>query len=250
MMGKFGIPEDQPIKNSFVSRAIENAQKKIEGFNFDSRKSTLEYDNVLNTQRKAIYDRRNKMLFATDAEVEDYILEIREDKEAIKKMIEEKKKEVGAENFWTTVRRIILYVTDVLWVEHLETMDYVRSSVNLRAYGQREPIIEYKKEGLNLFNQMEALSKEQILSLIETIKPSETKVAEAEVVEKKDYITSGGGEDEGGRKGKNPKIVSSEEKIGRNDIVVIQKGNETQELKYKKAEPLLAEGWKIKEIKK
>lgn len=246
MMGRFGIPEDQPIKNKFVSRAIESAQKKIEGFNFDSRKHTLEYDNVLNTQRNAIYARRRKMLFAEDAEIKTFVDEIATDKDKLKTVIEQKVKEVGEANFWSTVRRIILYVTDVLWVEHLETMDYVRSSVNLRAYGQREPIIEYKKEGLVLFNQMEGVFVDQVLSLIETIKEA---APAAPVEEKpKEYITSDG-------KGSERSTVSnnkSEEapKIGRNDWVVIQKGNEKQEMKYKKAEDLLKDGWEVIEVRK
>jgi preprotein translocase subunit SecA len=245
MMGRFGIPEDEPIQNKFVSNAIETAQKKIEGFNFDSRKHTLEYDNVLNTQRFAIYERRRKMLFADNAEVEAFTKTLAADPAKLEQIIADRTKEVGVEPFWDTVRRIILHVTDLLWVEHLETMDYVRSSVNLRAYGQREPLVEYKKEGLTRFTQMEAMFREQVLSLIETIKQAPPP---AEVVEKKEYITSGGGTESAST---GATIKNSEtDKIGRNDIVVIQKGTETQEMKYKKAEQLLAEGWTIKEVKK
>jgi preprotein translocase subunit SecA len=247
MMGRFGIPEDEPIQNSFVSNAIETAQKKIEGFHFDSRKHTLEYDNVLNTQRNSIYERRRKMLFADNAEVEAFTKSLATDQAKFAQIVEDRVKEVGEAPFWDTVRRVILHVTDLLWVEHLETMDYIRSSVNLRAYGQREPLVEYKKEGLVRFTQMEAMFREQVLSLIETIKQAPP---QAEVVEKKkEYITSGGGSDAKADAGATIK-KSDEEKIGRNDIVVIQKGTETQELKYKKAEQLLAEGWTIKEVKK
>lgn len=246
MMGKFGMPEETPIKNGFVTKAIENAQKKIEGFNFDSRKSTLEYDNVLNTQRTVIYDRRRKMLFADDAQVEEVIKNLSDDKAKTEALIEMKKKEVGVEAFWSTVRRIILYVTDVLWVEHLETMDHVRSSVNLRAYGQREPIVEYKKEGLLLFNQMEALAREQILSLIETIRPTEAASNAGSATEApKNYVTSGGGSEKEGKAGGITIVKGGEEKIGRNDWVTVQKGSEIQEVKYKKAEKMLAEGWSI-----
>lgn len=247
MMGRFGIPEDEPIQNKFVSNAIETAQKKIEGFHFDSRKHTLEYDNVLNAQRNSIYARRRTMLFSEDAEVKEFVLTLVSDREKFETLVEQKVKEVGVAPFWDTVRRIILHVTDILWVEHLETMDYIRSSVNLRAYGQREPLVEYKKEGLERFTQMEEMFREQVLSLIETIKQAPPP---AEVVEKKkEYITSGGGSDNKGDVGGTVK-KSDEDKIGRNDIVVIQKGSETQELKYKKAESLLAEGWTIKEVKK
>lgn len=247
MMGRFGIPEDEPIKNKFVSNAIETAQKKIEGFNFDSRKHTLEYDNVLNTQRNAIYDRRRKMLFSDNQEIKDLILDISSDKEKMEETISAKIKEVGEGPFWDTVRRIVLYVTDLLWVDHLESMDYVRSSVNLRAYGQREPLVEYKKEGLIRFNQMEMAFKDQVLSLIDTIK--EAPQVQAEPIEKKkEYVTSGGGTENLETTGT---IINSEmDNIGRNDIVIIQKGDETKEMKYKKAEALLVEGWTIKEVKK
>jgi preprotein translocase subunit SecA len=172
MMGRFGIPEDVPIENRFINRTLEGAQAKIEGFHFDARKNTLEYDDVMNHQRKIIYERRQKMLRADKNEIEELlkqILEKREDKEKSGKIIEEKKNKLGEENFLETVRRIALYTTDTLWMEHLEAMDYLRSSVNLRAYGQREPIVEYKKDGLAMFKEMEEVFKEQVFSLVTTI---------------------------------------------------------------------------------
>ncbi len=172
MMGRFGIPEDQPIENRFISRSLENAQAKIEGFHFDARKNTLEYDDVMNHQRKIIYERRQKMMLFNKEEIENLlkqILENRNEKEKLEKIIEEKREKLGDEGFFETVRRIALYTTDTLWMEHLEAMDYLRSSVNLRAYGQREPIVEYKKDGLAMFKEMEETFKEQVLSLIQTI---------------------------------------------------------------------------------
>jgi len=172
MMGRFGIPEDQPIENRFISRSLENAQAKIEGFHFDARKNTLEYDDVMNHQRKVIYQRRQKMMRSNKEEIENLlnqILENKENKKESEKIIEEKRKKIGEEAFLETVRRIALYTTDTLWMEHLEAMDYLRSSVNLRAYGQREPIVEYKKEGLFMFKEMEEAFKEQVFSLIQTI---------------------------------------------------------------------------------
>jgi len=170
MMGRFGIPEDVPVKNGFVSRALEGAQAKIEGFHFDARKNTLEYDDVMNHQREAIYERRRKMMYADKTEIESLLNQILENKdENLKKLVEEKKQKLGDAAFLETVRRIAFYTTDTLWMEHLEAMDYLRSSVNLRAYGQREPIVEYKKEGLFMYKQMEENFKEQVLSLIETI---------------------------------------------------------------------------------
>ncbi|MEK7088668.1 MAG: preprotein translocase subunit SecA [Patescibacteria group bacterium] len=176
MMGRFGIPEDQPIENRFISNSLENAQAKIEGFHFDARKNTLEYDDVMNHQRKIIYERRQKMMRFNKEEIETLLKQILpahsaggENKEKLEKIIEEKKEKLGGEVFFETVRRIALYTTDTLWMEHLEAMDYLRSSVNLRAYGQREPIVEYKKDGLQMFKEMEETFKEQVLSLIQTI---------------------------------------------------------------------------------
>ena len=97
--------------------------------------------------------------------------------------MKEKRAALGDNLFFETVRRIALYSTDNLWVEHLETMEYTRSSVNLRAYGQREPLIEYKKEGLKLFKEMEANFKEQVFSLINTINANIKENRQTEVTE-------------------------------------------------------------------
>jgi preprotein translocase subunit SecA len=171
MMGRFGIPEDQPIENRFIGRSLESAQSKIEGFHFDNRKHTLEYDDVMNHQRKIIYERRQKMLRADKAEIETLLNTLSQEHEGFDKIIEEKRAKMGDEAFFETVRRIALYTTDALWMEHLEAMDYLRSSVNLRAYGQREPIVEYKKEGLKMFKEMEEVFKDQVFSLVSNINP-------------------------------------------------------------------------------
>ncbi len=175
MMGRFGIPEDQPIENRFIGRTLEGAQAKIEGFHFDARKHTLEYDDVMNHQRQIIYSRRQQMLKADKDGIEKLVNEIVAWKESVEpevgasKIVEEKRKKIGDEAFREVVRRISLYTTDNLWMEHLEAMDYLRSSVNLRAYGQREPIVEYKKDGLMMFKEMEETFKEQVFALMTTI---------------------------------------------------------------------------------
>ena len=177
MMGRFGIPEDQPIENRFIGRTLEGAQAKIEGFHFDARKNTLEYDDVMNHQRKIIYERRQKMLKSDKEGIEELIKNISLEKEGFDKIVAEKRKKLGEEAFLEVVRRIALYTTDSLWMEHLEAMDYLRSSVNLRAYGQREPIVEYKKDGLAMFKEMEGVFKEQVFSLIGTIvEPAKSEV--------------------------------------------------------------------------
>lgn len=169
MMGKLGIAEDEAIENKMITRSLESAQKRIEGFNFDARKNTLEYDDVMNHQRETIYARRKMILFADSAGMETFIDEFAMGDETLRQKIDERVALVGKDAFYEALRRIVLYVTDILWVENLESMDYLRSSVNLRAYGQREPLIEYRKEGLRLFKEMEQNFRGQVISLIETM---------------------------------------------------------------------------------
>ncbi len=170
MMGKLGIPEDQPIENSLVSRSIESAQKKIEGFHFDSRKHVLDFDNVLNFQRKFVYERRRKVLFADPEHLEYEISQILAESDiATTEIINKKIEGVGREEFMKVFRRMILQSIDTFWIEHLEVMDHLRGSVNLRAYGQRDPLTEYKREGLRLFKEMEQAVSHEITSLVPNI---------------------------------------------------------------------------------
>lgn len=224
MMGKFGIPEDQPIQNGLISKSLENAQAKIEGFNFDARKHTLEYDNVMNQQRNTIYARRKTMLLGEAPELEAFINDLATDYPEIVGVAEEKKKAFGEGVFLETLRRIALHVTDTLWVEHLETMDYTRSSVNLRAYGQREPLIEYKKEGLRLFKEMEAMFREQVVSLVKTMNVGPDPVAEVVEETPKLILSTSGKEEADARTKRNEGI-----KVGRNDPCPCGSGK-----KYKK----------------
>ncbi len=170
MMGRFGIPEDEPIENKMITRALESAQEKIEGFNFDARKHLLEYDTVLNHQRKIVYERRRKILMGDRAETKEFLLSLAGGMvEEATKMIEKKEKEIGEEKFRVVLKQMTLQVMDMLWVEHLEAMDYLRGSVNLRAYGQRDPLVEYRKEGLRMFKDMEASLAGHIFSLLPNI---------------------------------------------------------------------------------
>jgi preprotein translocase subunit SecA len=182
MMGRFGIPEDEPIQNGFISKALEQAQGKIEGLNFDARKHLLEFDDVMNHQRGIIYGKRNAVLRGDAQALEEILNTIiapLAEKEELEKIIEEKKKTLGVEKFIEAFRNIYLQALDMLWVEHLEAMDHMRSSVNLRAYGQRDPLQEYKKEGLHLFRALEGTLHSQVLSIIphiaEEIKTEEQK---------------------------------------------------------------------------
>jgi len=218
MMGRFGIPEDMPIENGFINRSLENAQAKIEGFHFDARKNTLEYDDVMNHQRQAIYERRQKMMRSNKEEIEELLKKISENNLDAEKIINEKRVKVGEEAFLETVRRIALYTTDTLWMEHLEAMDYLRSSVNLRAYGQREPIVEYKKEGLLMFREMEETFREQVLSLIETINVEAAERSKNQKEEVKQILLTS--HDEPNEFSDTKKIATTgnhEDKVGRND---------------------------------
>ncbi len=168
MMSRLGIPEDQPIANGIVSRALESAQKKIEGFHFDARKYTLEYDTVLSYQRGVIYNRRRAMVEGDLGHIISTFYTLG-DQGQLETIAKEKIDTVGEESFWETVRRVILYVTDTLWVEHIDTMEHMRQSVGLRAYGQREPLVEYKKEATRLFREMEMRLRDQVIQSVSSI---------------------------------------------------------------------------------
>lgn len=247
MMGTFGIPEDQPIENRLITRSLEQAQEKIEGFNFDARKRVLEYDEVLNTQREAIYERRKKILLADEDLLEEELEEIVGQDETLKKQIEDKKDSMGSDDFFKNARLLILQVIDMLWVEHLEAMAYMKDSVRLRAYGQRDPLVEYKREGLRLFKDMEDSINENVLRLIPRIGEGSFKREEQKLKEVHDNASALSGKESQKKEVKT--VVNTGPKIGRNDTVVISKGEEEKEMKYKKAEKLLADGWKVKEVK-
>ncbi len=231
MMTTLRVPDDQPLEARLVSRSIEQAQKKIEGINFDMRKHVLEFDDVLNSQRTHIYRRRRHYLGAAkeSGEVLDIRTEVLEaikneiqelvtfhfsmeaagttlvyeplkeilkatnnifpvtpevtakvneainnaaDREfvvtdtltqAMEKFFEQKEQEIGAEAYAQIMRYICLQSVDALWMEHLDTMDHLRDSVRLRGYGQRDPLVEYKKEGYQMFQRLLADINKQIV---------------------------------------------------------------------------------------
>lgn len=168
MMKRLGVPADQPITHRLVSSALESAQKKIEGFHFDARKYTLEYDTVLALQRGIVYGRRRAMVEGDGEHIKAAFFALG-DEQSLETLIEEKQKVLGESALWDAIRRIILYTTDTLWVEHIDTLEHMRQSVGLRAYGQREPLVEYKKEATHLFKEMEDRLKEQVLTMVSAI---------------------------------------------------------------------------------
>ena len=231
VMGTFKIPEDEPIYNGMITRSLEKAQKRIEELNFDARKHVLAYDDVLNVQRKSVYARRRTLL-SLEGAVEGELEELAKEDTGFLDIVSKKREELGA-SFDPTVRRLLLQVIDVLWVEHLEAMEYLRSSVNLRAYGQRDPLVEYKKEGLRLFQNMEESYNMQVRHMLGNLGLPAVPSQEARVIHHAARtITAGGGQ-------------GPAKAHGRNDRVVITDGKETREMKYKKAEPFLSQGWKI-----
>ncbi len=257
MMGRFGIPEDEPIEQKMISRALESAQTKIEGFNFDSRKQVLAYDDILNRQRQTIYEMRHTILFGETKELDTElsrlsgVTEMQSDAPSLSEITEQKKSEMGEEVYYSAVRAILLQSIDLLWVEHLELMDYTRQSVNLRAYGQRDPLIEYKKEGLRLFKEMEYSYAAQVAKMLAGAVPTSTAQGntatsanmnisndmQAVHNQAQKISSTNAGTDE---------QVHVGEKFGRNEKVTITNGTETKELKFKKAEALLVSGqWRL-----
>jgi len=216
MLEMMKIPDDQPITNKMVSRAIESAQGKIEGFNFDIRKHVLEYDDVMNKQRETIYKKRRDILTKKNLkkealeiireEIEKFVQfhsqdqinykeiseiaksifpvpdrENLEDKlkslrapekisEHLIKIAEEnykkKEKEVEKKNMRQIEKFVMLRSIDTLWMDHLDNMDHLRDSVRLRAYGQKDPLVEYKYEGIRLFKSLLGAIKATVVNTI------------------------------------------------------------------------------------
>jgi len=227
MMGRFGIAEDQPIENYLITKSLESAQTKIEGFNFDSRKHVLEYDDVLNYQRKIVYDRRRDILLGNKEMVKSKLEEVVAGDEAINKIITEKISTIGEDEFYRIAKIVLLQAIDMFWVDHLEIMEYSRSSVNLRAYGQRDPLVEYKREGLRLFKEMQQAVSEQVLRLVPHIGAGAFKQEEEKLKETQKQMTlAGGGSEE---EIKVADVRHNDDKVGRNDPCPCGSGK-----KYKK----------------
>ena len=233
VMGTFKIPEDEPIYNSMITKSLEKAQTRIEELNFDARKHVLAYADVLNIQRKSVYMRRRALLMGNENDIDEELARAALGNEELEAAIIKKKEQLGG-SFYTVVRRFLLQTTDFLWVEHLEAMEYLRNSVNLRAYGQRDPLFEYKKEGLRLFQQMEDSYVANVGTILPNLVEGGTRIVpEQKAVQAAARTLT--------------QTDSLQRKVyERNDRVKITNGTETREMKYKKAESLLASGeWRI-----
>ncbi|MDD4188671.1 MAG: preprotein translocase subunit SecA [Eubacteriales bacterium] len=216
-----GLDEDQPIEHSMLTNAIENAQKRVEGKNFNTRKHVLEYDDVMNKQREVIYGQRRKVLDGED--LRDYFVRMIEEcaenaiatytgegdnpenwdidgltkyarmalipqdmdlsrvddkgkisKDKLKDKIvtaamttyENREKELGNELMRELERVILLRSVDARWMDHIDAMDQLKQGVSLRAYGQRNPVIEYKFEGYNMFEEMISNIREDAVKIL------------------------------------------------------------------------------------
>ena len=308
---RIGMGDDH-IEHKMLSRGIENAQKRIESRNFDARKNLLEYDDVSNDQRQAIYSLRNQLLEEEDIsetietmigreferisnnyipiesiesqwrskELEEFLNEnyglatninalIKEDTkllpESIAELIISKADEMYkekysplAENRLLLEKQVMLQVLDVHWKEHLAEIDHLRGSVGLRAYAQKNPKNEFKKEAYSMFEIMLDEIDIETVRILFSIQFANEEVLDGLKKEKKDEIVlekpepifTNSGEDVQtpvqNQESSTPPLIRDEPKLGRNEIIKISNGTETKEIKYKKAKPLIETGeWKI-----
>ncbi len=166
LMTKMNLAEDEAIQHPLVSRTLESAQKRIEGFHFDGRKQVLEYDNVLNQQRQSVYRRRRDLLLASAEELKQKIDILLPETPEVLNL----KGQLGEEHFYQVARHMWLQANDYFWMNHLDHMDHLRSSVGLRGIGQRDPLVEYKREGLIMFKDLEQKVNEEFVRAMQHLK--------------------------------------------------------------------------------
>ncbi len=292
-MAKLGMENGQPIEHAMVSKAVENAQRKVEAHNFDIRKHLLEYDDVMNRQREIIYalrrdiltgenqkdilyDMADEVLEETLAEVipkgiypeewdidllnenlerlfdvsikkiDDQTLQLDGQKEIkledckAEELHEEvfgaasgkydlKEKEVGPDLLRYPERMIMLQVLDNLWREHLLAMDHLKEGIGLRGYAQKNPLNEYKKEGFDLFRQMNFRMKEEICEFLFKAQINREAVQSLESHQDKEERKVMEHRGEGSESQKPAPVKRDENKVGRNDPCPCGSGK-----KYKK----------------
>ena len=277
-----GASEDMPIESRVISKAVENAQKKVEGRNFSIRKNVLQYDDVMNKQREIIYKQRREVLdgenlkdnilnmidSVADCLVPMYINENSHDEEGVLQEVEteygiteldslkkdkvtaedviseikekahsiyEDKSEKFGETFRELERVVMLKIVDQKWMEHIDNMDELKNGIGLRAYGQKDPVVVYRMEGFDMFDEMvqdikfdvvkllmHATKRDEGVSRKETAKIRDTTLQDKTAIELVDGKLS---PKEGGI---NKTIVNDTPKIGRNDPCPCGSG-----LKYK-----------------
>ena len=279
MMETLGIDEDTPIDAKILSGAIENAQKTVEGRNFQSRKNVLEYDDVMNVQRKIIYEQRRQVLDGEDLQkniqsmmrfyVDTYVASafgeqpkladkqhffemmthfepiffptgtwLLSDEELAALTREQAEEKILSlmqrayakreEQFTSPVMReiervVTLRVVDEFWMDHIDAMDDLRQGIRLRAYAQTDPVIEYKREGFDMFEAMNDAIKEEIVRRVFLVRIKTNEEIKRQRVAK---VT---GEGAGGDKTVKRQPVVKKIKVGPNDPCPCGSGK-----KYKK----------------
>jgi len=280
IMQRLGMEEGVPIESRLISKRIESAQKQVEGHNFTIRKHLLEYDDVMNQQRKTIYGLREK--FLREENQKEYLLGVSEDvivgfleaycaenvdpeewngeefrravaqqfgldllhenisvKELNRQELEaaivaktqekyeSKEENIGTESMRFHERVILLNVLDGHWKDHLLAMDHLKEGIGLRGYGQRDPLVEYKKESFATFEQMMNSIEEESLRYLYLLQPMEEKerVREMERRQQKQEMVLGSSQEESEVR----KPVIRGPKIGRNERCPCGSGK-----KYKK----------------
>ncbi len=273
IMDRLGMAEGEPIEHKMISRAIENAQKRVEAQNFEIRKNLLEYDDVMNEQRKVVYSERRKILEGRDliddlfASMEDIIDDmvdafippktkpyewdikglkedfkrvfgidlpfdnfdsgefVREDVREVllaqaRKPLEEKVQLIGDEGMTQLARYIMLTTLDSLWKDHLLIMDHLKEGIGLRGYGQRDPLVEYKKEAFGLFQQMIGRFKEQVLEKVYKVQikqPEAVTMLNIPIRRQRMVYQHGGSASSGGESARPRPVRKDKREIGRND---------------------------------
>ena len=278
MMDRLGVDEDTPLDSKMLSNVIENAQKQVESRNFQTRKTVLEYDDVMNTQRKVIYEQRRKVLdgenlkeavqtmlstvisnevaahmgeqkhmdaenwrevcaqfrglFLTpdefkfdDAELEKYTASQLEELllEKATQVYSKKEAELGEPLMRELERVMMLRVVDEYWMDNIDAMQELRQGIGLRAYGQNDPVVEYKREGYEMFERMIAAIQEETLRRIFLARVQVGSTVKRERVAK---VT---GESAGADGTVKKQPVKKGKKVGRNDPCPCGSGK-----KYKK----------------
>lgn len=162
LMDRLNLPEDMPIGHGLITRSIESAQRKVEGHNFDIRKHLVEYDDVANKHRQAVYAKRRHILESDN--IHNEIIDLM-DEDAQGQYLQ-KYDRIGAENMNQIEKMVYLRSIDTMWIEHLNAMDILREGIGLRGYGQRDPLVEYKAEAYRLYQRLVAEIDAQAVEIL------------------------------------------------------------------------------------
>jgi preprotein translocase subunit SecA len=237
IMDKFGLDENTPLEAGIVSRSIENAQKRVEGFNFDTRKQLVERDDVINVHREVVYKLRRRLLEVESGikEHKDWLIQkISENSEFTQDDWAKKEQDFSEQTWLTIVAELSLPVIDMLWMEHLVDMEQVRLGIDLRGYAQRDPMVEYKKEGHERFGiliaKMYATIGERLIHFVKGVEAAREQEAPSmkNVTYHHGELETGVSDemqqqqarvvDQNGREVKVVQIESGKQKVGRNDL--------------------------------